>query len=129
MSFTEGLDATNHLLPGAGGGLRVEVRTLDDILGTRRARGVKIDVEGAERLVLEGARRALHDGRIGVIQLEWNEMSREVLGEDRRPVANLLKRYGYELHRPDAKGVLHAITAPDYGEDLFAVLMRDQDSR
>ena len=125
MGFTEGLDATNHLLPGAAGGFRVEVRTLDEVLGARVAAGVKVDVEGAERLVLEGAERALSEGRIMVLQLEWNAMSHEVLGEDRRPVAEILTRHGYELCRPDTNGRLHPVSDRGYGDDVFAVLRRD----
>lgn len=80
MSFTQGRDAMNHVLPQAEGGLRVQVRTLDEVLGSRAAAGVKVDVEGAERLVLEGAETALRERRIAVLQLEWNERSQEVLG-------------------------------------------------
>jgi FkbM family methyltransferase len=124
MPLTRDLDTVNHLVvhgPVAAAHEEVEVRTLDDVLAGRAAAGVKVDVEGAERLVLQGARQALSDGRIGVLQLEWNAMSERVLGEDRTPVAALLGSYGYSLHRPDAKGVLRPVPRPAYGPDVFAV--------
>jgi FkbM family methyltransferase len=98
----------------------VDVTTLDTILGDRTAAGVKIDVEGAERLVLEGAPRALAERRIALLQLEWNDCSETLLGETREPVVQLLRGYGYELVRPDETGTLRADTGAGYGADLFA---------
>lgn len=121
--LTRDLGPTNHLLVGPDqGGDHIPVRTLDELLGDGYASGVKIDVEGAERLVLAGATRALRERRIGVIQLEWNAMSQRLLGEDRTSVADLLSGYGYRFARPDADGVLHpAVPEPMSGRDLFAV--------
>ena len=122
MSLTSGLDTVNHLLMDASAtGQEVEVRTLDDLLGARAAAGVKIDVEGVERLVLDGATQVLADHRIGVMQLEWNEMSQLVLSEDRAPVAEILHSCGYSFYRPDSEGVLHPADVTDYGPDVFAV--------
>jgi FkbM family methyltransferase len=106
---------------GAGdAGEVVEVSTLDAILGDRVAAGVKIDVEGAERLVLEGASRALTEKRIGLLQLEWNDCSESLLGETRDPVRALLHDAGYELLRPDGNGTLQPTDGAGYGDDLFA---------
>lgn len=102
-------------------GASVEVRVLDDVVGERAVRGLKIDVEGAERLVLEGATRLMTDGRVDVMQLEWNDCSQSLLGEDRNPLAEVLETAGYMLARPDDHGVLHAATRPGYGADVFAV--------
>ncbi|MFB9236899.1 FkbM family methyltransferase [Plantactinospora siamensis] len=126
LRLTSGNDTMNHLVLGDGhghghGGTPVPVRTLDEVLGDRVAAGVKIDVEGAERLVLEGARAALADRRITVLQLEWNRMSERVLGESREPVARLLAEYGYRLTRPDETGQLAPSDASGYGPDVFAV--------
>lgn len=60
--------------PADGHGNTVVIETVDTILG---ARGIdmldflKIDTEGFERLVLEGASTALRGGRIHAIQLEY----------------------------------------------------------
>ncbi|MGX7672162.1 FkbM family methyltransferase [Plantactinospora sp. DSM 117369] len=123
-TLSTGEDTTNHLRlePGAVGDT-IEVDTLDNILGSRFAVGVKIDVEGAERLVLDGARRALEQRRIGVLQIEWNARSRSVLGEDRGPVAAILAGYGYQFARPDHLGVLRDTEVSGVSSrDMFAVL-------
>lgn len=115
-----------HLLvePGgavSAGGVEVEVGTLDDLVGDRVVKGVKIDVEGAERLVLEGASRALADGRIELLQLEWNDCSQSLLGQDRAPVAEILRSHGYELFRPDGSASLVPLADEGFGADVFAL--------
>ncbi len=111
-----------HLTVGepAAGGETVDVSTLDAVLGDRRAAGVKIDVEGAERLVLQGGAAALAEHRVALVQLEWNDCSQTLLGESREPVVALLRGHGYELLRPDGDGVLRPTDASGYGADLFA---------
>ncbi len=123
MTLTQGKDAMNHLLASSDAtGEEVPIDTLDNVLGDRYAAGVKVDVEGAELWVLQGARRALRERRIGALQLEWNAMSQRVLGESRASVAELLGEYGYRMMAPDRQGYLHPTTAPpESAEDLFAV--------
>jgi FkbM family methyltransferase len=70
--MTSGLDATNRLLRTgesfAGAEREVVVTTLDRVLDARRASLIKIDVEGAEADVLEGARGTLGDrGLLGLL--------------------------------------------------------------
>jgi hypothetical protein len=97
--------------------------TLDQVIGEREVAGVKIDTEGSERLVLEGAARALADKRIKLLQLEWNYASMKVLGETREPVAAALASAGYTLMRPNAKGELvRPVRDLSFGKDVFAVL-------
>jgi len=126
MWLTRDRGAMNHLMTEPSGTAHhVTVDTLDNVLGDRFAAGVKIDVEGAERLVLGGAARALTERRIGVLQLEWNAMSQRLLGETRAPVADLLERHGYWLGRPDQHGVLRpAAASPESSHDVFAVRHR-----
>lgn len=115
-SFTANA-AMSHL----GGTATVDATTLDAVLGDRHAAGVKIDVEGAERLVLEGAGRALAEHRIDVLQVEWNGMSTFLLQEGREPVAALLRENGYRLCRPDPTGALAPATAEMGPVDMFAL--------
>jgi FkbM family methyltransferase len=126
MRFSRDLGTMNHLLEDdAVHGIDVIVSTVDAILGDRRADGVKIDVEGAERLVLLGASRAMAEGRLPVIQLEWNGMAEANIGEDRGELAELLDSYGYRLFRPDAHGSFQPFDGSSTSiEDVFAVLDR-----
>ncbi len=130
-SFTTALGSMNRPVPDTDGvpnRLRpkrtreVPVRTLDDVLAGRRARGIKVDVEEAERLVLEGATGSLTEGRLPFLQLEWYRMSLPLLGEDRAPVADLLRGHGYSFYRPDNAGRLHLTDESLLGPDIFAVL-------
>jgi FkbM family methyltransferase len=103
----------------------VRATTLDEVLGPRTASGVKVDVEGNERLVLEGAARALSEHRTGLIQLEWNHTSMAALGEGRSPVARLIRSAGYALFRVNASGwSVHLMSddeAERNGRDVFAL--------
>lgn len=127
MGMTFDLDVANHLILSpderSHDVRQVPTVTLDSVIGDETVAGVKLDTEGTERLVLEGAERALGDRRIGLLQLEWNYASVKVLGEDRTPVARMLRDAGYRLVRPDAKGRLtRAVTDLSVThEDLFAV--------
>lgn len=124
LRLTRAADSSlNHLVFEDGPTLTqtVAVDTLDNVLGERTADGVKIDVEGSERLVLEGSQRCLAEHRVGMLQLEWNEMSQRTLGEDRSPVADLLRDHGYSLFRPDRSGEFEPIQGTGFGPDVFAV--------
>jgi FkbM family methyltransferase len=116
--FTLGLDAGNSL--SSDGPVVTELVTVDSLIGDRHVTGMKVDVEGFEIDVLRGAARALADRRIGLIQIEWNEMSTFAVGADRRPVAELLADHGYRLYRPDATGRLIPVVDPGFGADVFA---------
>lgn len=110
-------DSTAHI----GEGIEVKATTLDAILGDRHAAGVKIDVEGYERLVLQGATMALSERRIDCLQLEWNDLSKTALGESRHPIRDLLRGYGYSLYRPDERGRLVPDPDAGVGADVFAL--------
>ena len=69
----------------AGGSTRAT--TLDKALSGKSLRGLKIDVEGNERLVLDGSTSALSDPELEMIQVEWNDYCEAALGETREPVA------------------------------------------
>jgi FkbM family methyltransferase len=122
LKFTIGLDSQNHLASNGDDGSMhfVQASTLDTLVGSRVVAGVKLDVEGAELLALQGARRALAEQRIKLLQLEWNECSLAVTGRDRRPVATLLESFAYGLFRPDDDGTLRPIESYDFGADVFA---------
>jgi len=116
--FTIGRDCLNRVDPE--GAVETMMVTIDSIIMNRTVAGMKVDVEGFEIEVLRGCERALSEQRIGLIQLEWNASSREAVGADRRPVADLLARHGYSLCRPDRDGTLVPLTDMGFGPDVFA---------
>lgn len=104
----------NRLVNDGGPGRAVEMRTLDGILEGRTA-SAKMDVEGAELYVLLGAQRSLEEGRLKLIQIEW-DVSNSSLGD----IADLLGHHGYTLHRAGPGGLVPAADLT-VGGDLFAV--------
>lgn len=124
MLMTTDLGVGNRLVLSASdassAAREVEVSTLDDLVGDRYVHGLKLDVEGAELLVLQGGARALEQHRVGLIQLEWNHCSLDTVGQDRLPVAGLLQHLGYQLFRPETSGKLVPLSDFGFGPDVFA---------
>jgi FkbM family methyltransferase len=59
-------------------GIEVDVTTVDDVLTSSNIDHLsllKVDAEGHELTILKGARRALLEGRIDLVQFEFNEMN------------------------------------------------------
>lgn len=120
VHFSTDQDSENHITEDGGENVTtMPGQPFDDLTGGRYVRGTKIDVEGAEHQVLLGARESLAAGRIGLLQLEWNDCSRRYYGEGREPAAALLADHGYQLYRPDSAGWLRPTDGAE-GRDLFA---------
>jgi FkbM family methyltransferase len=124
LRLTTELDNQNHLVLSSDSEdvetEEVPVLTLDGLVGDRTVDGLKVDVEGAELLVMKGAERLLAEQRIKLIQLEWNESSLHLLKQDRTPIAELLSSYGYTLFRADEQGELVPVSDFAFGADVFA---------
>ena len=124
LRLTTQLDNQNHLLLSSDfqevESEEVPVLTLDGLVGERSVDGLKVDVEGAELLVMKGAQRLLAEQRIKLIQLEWNESSMDLLKQDRTPLAELLSSHGYALFRADEQGELVPVSDFGFGADVFA---------
>lgn len=96
----------------SGGGATVPTITLDDFMAERglgRLDLIKIDVEGAERRVLEGARRTLETCKPRLVF----ESGHESAG-DRAAIADLLDGAGYDLVGLLLDGVIVACGWPDF---------------
>jgi FkbM family methyltransferase len=69
--------ASPRLLPSAIPFVEVETNSVDNLLGNERVALMKIDVEGAEFLVLSGAKKALEEGRITKLMIELHDERRK----------------------------------------------------
>jgi FkbM family methyltransferase len=84
--------------------IAVRCERLDDVLPTGlRPRFVKIDVEGAEALVLRGARRTLREHR-PLVAFEHGAGSAEYHGTGPADVHGLFEQLGYEIFGLDGDG-------------------------
>jgi len=93
------------------GGEVVEVKVvkLDELIPPDVEISVlKIDVEGADTLVLKGARRLLEQKRIHHIFFEENDRRMQLLGIDRADAVNFLHSVGYSLESFGQPGEYHA---------------------
>ena len=89
------------------GAIEVEAVALDDYCaeaGVRRIDFLKVDVEGAERDVLEGARGLLAEGGVGVILFEASLPQTEALGHGPAEVFELLAEHGFRSFALDDAG-------------------------
>ena len=103
LSFTAGLDTVNHVATEAnpvGEIVSVPVRILDDVLRDANPLLIKIDVEGYETNVIEGASRVLSNPSLLSVLLELNGSGH---------------RYGFD------EGQLHKVML-DYGFGTFRYL-------
>jgi FkbM family methyltransferase len=128
IGFSQGKDGLNHIVSDEMNETSIVVPTitLDTYCSQRKIPHVnfaKIDVEGAEQLVLAGARQMLAAHQIDVIQLEFNEQVRH-RGLSEAGVSELLNSCNYTLYRFDAaSNELSAASQIDLGnhENLFAM--------
>jgi FkbM family methyltransferase len=78
------------------GSVRIKAAPLDELCaGEEKIAVLKIDVEGAEAIVLAGARRLLQERRIGEVFLELNESRMAELGIAPDEPRKILEACGY----------------------------------
>lgn len=104
----EGETGWGGLQAAGGKGITVKVTTLDESLaaGKDEVEILKIDVEGADFWVIEGAAALLKQQRIRNIFFEANPARMEVLGVDQEKAPRLLRDCGYTTERNP--GMWHA---------------------
>jgi len=97
LRFTDLLDTTNHVLAHGEElqGIEVPVRTLDDVVGDAVPAIIKIDVEGHELAVLNGASETLADRRCLAILMETNGSGARY-GTSDGMLFDIMRRYGFE---------------------------------
>jgi FkbM family methyltransferase len=96
MAFCDA-DALAHVELG-GNGPKVPVRTLDSILPEGEISLLKVDVEGFELSVFQGAENAMRAGRLPVILFEMNR-SHERYGVTEADIFGFLRSRGYQIAR------------------------------
>ncbi len=116
--FTKGFDSVNRI--SDDGTDTVKTVTIDSIIGDKKVKGMKVDVEGFELNVLQGAKIALQEQRISLLQLEWNDASFDALGTNRDPAESLLRDFSYEILRPNQLGHLRLDHKHEGISDIFA---------
>lgn len=95
INFTSNFDVMNRVAtPTDKNTIPVEVKTLDKILIGKEPKMIKIDVEGYEWFVLQGAKSILENKSLKYLLLELNDSSQkfEVSNED---IHNLILGYGF----------------------------------
>jgi FkbM family methyltransferase len=125
LHLFEGQSDTSSLYAGAGftasaGSENVRLETLDGYCAARgisRIDYLKVDTEGHEFSVLEGAREMLAGGRVGRIQLEYGPGYLEA-GVTLRDVFKLLGVLGYSGYKILPRG-LEAVAAYSVGVENF----------
>src|SRR5262249_41491326 len=93
---------------------KVRARPLDDIIresGVTRVDAIKIDVEGAEYLVLKGAQQTL-DRFHPMLLVEVVERQLKAMGTSSAQVKEFLRAHGYREGRHDDLNVEFLPTAP-----------------
>jgi FkbM family methyltransferase len=111
--FTSDQDTVNHVLADGetGPSVRVPVVTMDEMLAGRVPAAIKIDVEGHELAVLEGARETISNPGVLAVLLEVNGSG---------------ARYGYSDEVLLA--MMHGHGFAPYSYDPLARRLRDWDS-
>jgi FkbM family methyltransferase len=92
LTLSVGQHGLNHVVQG--GGTTVPQRRLDDIIGDRAPRALKLDVEGYEMHVLRGAPRILADPGFKVVMVEINGLI-ERYGETVAGIRAHLQSHGF----------------------------------
>jgi FkbM family methyltransferase len=87
---------------------QVEVQTvsLDEYVSTQELAHVdllKVDVEGAELAVLQGARRLLSGSNPPVVVCEFADKTARAFGYQAASIQDYLERFGYQLFRWDSR--------------------------
>ncbi len=97
IKFTAGLDTMNHVLAAGEvdpAAMDVKVVTLDSVLGNAEPALIKIDVEGYEMPVLEGASRTLQKKSLHSVIMELNGSGARYSYQESK-IVEMMRDYGF----------------------------------
>jgi FkbM family methyltransferase len=124
VRFTADLDSMNHVCAGQenGRGIEVPVKRLDDMIGADVPTLIKIDVEGYEQAVLEGAPRLLANQSVLAVIVEMNASGGRY-GFNDAGVHRRLSEHGFrpQRYRPFERKLMPAAGGDGGGDNLIYV--------
>ena len=100
VRFSSALDTTNHALnqyESQEDAIEVNVISLDEALQNISPSVIKIDVEGYETPVIEGAPRILQDPHLHSVIMELNGSGKHY-GFDETDILNTMQQYGFKRY-------------------------------
>jgi len=109
--------------------VRVPVRKLDDVLAARgieKVDFIKLDAEGGELGVLEGARRLLQTAPRPAILAEVEDIRTRPWGYPAREIMQLLARWNYRWFALNEAGTLYPASPDDESYDANFVALPDE---
>ena len=90
----------------------VVTTTLDAVLGHRPVRLIKIDTEGAEQKILQGAQEVLRRQKPPFIIAELNPVGAGWLGDTNEAMRVFMRGFGYDVFLLDSGGQIPALVPP-----------------
>lgn len=125
------LDASKHESLEKGGFIEVETISLDDFFENKvknyKVDFIKVDTEGAEGLMVDGAEKILKNNNLKIIMEFWPDGLRR-LGTDPQKLLQKLQEYGFKIKLIDEKNLtlepieiveFYKKIGPDEGFDLL----------
>lgn len=117
MSFTKNAGVGNVSLNGNEGDVEVQVRKLDNFIENRsleKPNIMKIDVEGAEKLLLDGAKEILRSEDLRLIYIEVHPEKIKKFDCSIEEISEILSDFGFETRRMSMRDNVN-----EEGEDFF----------
>lgn len=123
LVFTKGLDSVNHVVSrddNAEDGMAVPVRRLDTVLRGENPVVMKIDVEGYEMHVLQGAEGILRNDALLAVVLEMNGSGARY-GIDEKEIDKLMVDHGFvaQSYDPLRRTLIHLPTPNPSGNRIY----------
>ena len=117
----------NHISPNSGNKntLRLESTTLDKFIkdqNIKKIKMIKIDVEGAEMLVLKGLEESLQGKKVDILIVEVNEEAYKSFCFSTKDTVSYLENYGFKNYMFDKKyNLINLVMEKNQGWNIIAI--------